>query len=552
MAESHYRALRSLRRTRQLHRLGNIEWFEAAYRVYIMGFFGGGSVLWLSSSVTDSEVGAATAADVAAHAPAVLGLVACLALLAGLRGGAQGGPIALEAADVVHVMLSPVDRRLALLRPASQRVRGAVFSASVAGGIAGQLAGRRMPGSVLAWAGSGALFGATVALLWAGSALLAHTLRLPRWAATTAGMVAFTWQTIAAARELPGPGNPFGSLGLWGWRQHSSDLIAAVLSLAAVIAGFVLLRRVSLEALARRSALVAQLRFAVTMQDIRTVVLLRRQLNQEVSRRRPWLQLSPPKASSGRRPLFTTVWRRGWHGLLRFPATRLVRLAALAAGIGVLQAAAVRGTTPAILGGALLAFVLGLEVMEPLSQEVDQPDYTDSFPVERGELMVRHLAAPLTALVPLSVVTAVAAVLTLGRSADAIAPAFILALPTLLGGVAGGIVSIVRDAPDPLSSARQQAFVPPEMAGISTAMRLLWPIVVSTAGTCTVLLPRVALRTGASVEAAAVRAALGSLLVAGLVIYWVKVRDRVRVRIRNFMDEGRAQTRAQREQRSPA
>ena len=37
MAESHYRALRSLRRTRQLHRLGNIEWFEAAYRVYIMG-----------------------------------------------------------------------------------------------------------------------------------------------------------------------------------------------------------------------------------------------------------------------------------------------------------------------------------------------------------------------------------------------------------------------------------------------------------------------------------------------------------------------------------
>ena len=110
----------------------------------------------------------------------------------------------------------------------------------------------------------------------------------------------------------------------------------------------------------------------------------------------------------------------------------------------------------------------------------------------------------------------------------------------------------MRDAPDPLSSARQQAFVPPEMAGISTAMRLLWPIVVSTAGTCTVLLPRVALRTGASVEAAAVRAALGSLLVAGLVIYWVKVRDRVRVRIRNFMDEGRAQTRAQREQRSPA
>lgn len=552
MAETHYGALRALRRTRQLHRLGNIEWFEAAYRVYLMGFFGGGSVLWISSSVTDSEVSAATAADVAAHAPVVLGLLACMALLAGLRGGAQGGPIALEAADVVHVMLSPVDRRLALLRPASQRVRGAVFSASVAGGIAGQLAGRRMPGSVLAWTGSGVLFGASVALLWAGSALLAHTLRLPRWAATTAGMVAFAWQGLAVARDLPGPADTFGRLGLWGWQQQATDLAATAMSLAAVVAGFVLLRRISLEALARRSALVAQLRFAVTMQDIRTVVLLRRQLNQEVSRRRPWLQLRPPKPATGGRALSVTVWRRGWHGLLRFPATRLVRLVALAAGIGVLQAATVRGTTPALLGSALLGFVLGLEVMEPLSQEVDQPDYTDSYPVERGELMVRHLAAPLTALAPLAVVTAAAAVLALGRSVDAIAPAAILALPTLLGGVSGGIVSIVRDAPDPLSSSRQQAFIPPEMAGVSTVMRLLWPLVVSTAGTCTVLLPRAALRTGASPTAGAARAALGSLMVIGLVVYWVKVRDRVKARIRSFLDEGRAQTMAQREQRSPA
>ena len=220
MAETHYGALRSLRRTRQLHRLGNIEWFEAAYRVYLMGFFGGGSVLWISSSVTDSEVSAATAADVAAHAPAALGLVACIALLAGLRGGAQGGPIALEAADVVHVMLSPVDRRLALLRPASQRVRGAVFSASVAGGIAGQLAGRRMPGSVMAWTGSGALFGASVALLWAGSALMAHTMRLPRWAATAAGVVAFAWQAPAHLCFRPArhrTGMP--SQQAWPWRQ---------------------------------------------------------------------------------------------------------------------------------------------------------------------------------------------------------------------------------------------------------------------------------------------------------------------------------------------
>ncbi len=543
-----YAVLRQLRRTRQLHRLGNIEWFEAAYRAYLLGVFGGGTVLWISSSVEDGTLDAGTVADVANHGPAVLGLVACMALLVGLRGGSQGGPIALEAADVVHVMLSPVDRRRALLRPATQRVRGVVFIGATAGGIVGQLAGRRLPGSVLAWAGGGGLFGASVALLWSGAALLAHTLRMPRWVATTAGIAALVWQAAAVAFEVPGPADQFGDLGLWGWRQHPTDLIAPAVALAATIAGFVLLRRISLEALARRAALVAQLRFAVTMQDLRTVILLRRQLNQEQPRRRPWVRLGPPRHTS----FSAAVWRRGLHGLLRFPAPRLVRLTALAAAIGVLHAATVRGTTPAMLGSALLGFMLGLEVMEPLSQEVDQPDYTDSFPVERGELMVRHLAAPLVALVPLSLVTAVAAVLALGADTSAIAPVAIMALPTLLGGVTGGIVSIVRDAPDPLSSVRQQTFVPPEMAGLSTLLRLLWPLVVSTLGTATVLLPRAALRTGGSLAGGAVRGAMGSLLVAGLVCYWVKVRDRARRKIRQFMDEGRAQTAAQRQQRSPA
>ena len=528
-----------------MHRLGNIEWFDAAYRVYLLGLFGGGSILWISNSVKDSTVSAATASSFAAHAPAVLGLVAAMALLAGLRGGAQGGPIALEAADVVHVMLSPVDRRRALLRPAVQRARGAIFAGATAGAIAGQLAGRRLPGSLLAWAAGGALYGGTVAEIWAGSALLAHTLRLPRWLATAGGITVFGWQAAAIAWHIPGPATTCGSLGLWGWRQHPVDLVPVTVGLAALVVGFILLSRISLEALARRSALVAQLRFAVTMQDLRTVILLRRQLNQESTRRNPWHRLRPATRHS-----FTNgVWRRGWHGLLRFPATRIVRLVALAAGIGVLQAAAVRGTTPAVLGSALLCFVLGLEVFEPLSQEVDQPDYTDGLPVERGELMLRHLAAPAVAMIPLAVVAATAAVLTIGSTA-AIAPAAILALPTLLGGAAGGVISIVRDAPDPFSSATQQAFIPPEMAGFTTTLRLLWPIVISALGTCTVLLVRLAIRNGDSTIGAAVRGTVGSLLVAGLVAYWTKVRDPIRIKIRAFMDEGRAQTSAQRQLRS--
>ena len=52
-----------------------------------------------------------------------------------------------------------------------------------------------------------------------------------------------------------------------------------------------MLQQTSLDALARRSSLVAQLRFAVTMQDLRTVILLRRQLNQEQTRGSPWVKV---------------------------------------------------------------------------------------------------------------------------------------------------------------------------------------------------------------------------------------------------------------------
>jgi len=543
-----------MRRTRQRHRLGNIEWFDAAYRAYLVGIFGGGSVLWISASVHDATVSAQSAADVARTAPSMLGLLAALVLLAGLRGGAQGGPVALEAADVMHVMLSPVDRRRALLRPALQRVRGSIFVSATAGALAGQLAGRRLPGTLLAWAGGGALFGASVAMLWAGAALLAHTLiarstRVPRWTATAIGFAVVGWQSLALysvlssnnGRFVHGPADSFGSLALWGWRQHPTDLVATVVALSAVIAGLLLLSRISLEALARRSALVAQLRFAVTMQDLRTVILLRRQLNQERARRKPWLRLKPATSHG----LTRVVRRRGWHGLLRFPATRIVRIAALAVTFGVLQAVVVRGTTPAVLASALVAFVIGLEVMEPLSQEVDQPDRTDSFPVERGDLLARHLIAPTIALVPFAILAGAAAVVTIG-SVDAIAPAAIFAFPSLLAGATGGVISIVRDAPDPFSADKQQSFVPPEMAGFGATLRLLWPIMVSGFGCSMVFILRAALDANGSggtvsLAGAALRGAVGSLLLAGLVGYWVKVRDRLRIKIRSFMDAGRAQ-----------
>ena len=543
------KAMYALRAQRKRNRLGDLEWFDAAYRVYVVGLFGGIVLAWLSDRVGDEPLSAAQAANVLQHGPAIVGMAAVIAVFAGLRSGSQGGPLALEAADVTYVMLAPVSRRAALLRPAVQRVRSAAFMGAIVAAALAQLAGRRLPGTTAAWFFGGGLFGIVIAALWVGSALVAHVARVPLIATTLAGIGLVGWQGAAIAREIPGPGNLFGSLALWGWRQRPIDWIAIVVAAALVAAGLALVARTSLDALARRSSLVAQLRFAVTMQDLRTVILLRRQLSYEHTRSRPWFRL--PLNHDGH-----AVWRRGWHSLLRLPTGRLVRMAALAIAAGACQVAVVHQVTPAVFGTLIAIFILGLEVMEPLSQEIDQPDRAASFPLDRGHLHLRHLAAPAALLVPFGILAGVAAVVvdvitTNGdRVGPSIAVAAILALPTVFAGAAGGAVSIVRDAPDPLSAKSTDAFMPPEMAGLTNVMQTVLPLIVPLFGALSVLAVRASMADGATAAiSAAARMALGLVLLVAAVAAWVRRRDRIRARIRQVMDEGRAQTTQQRSTR---
>ena len=348
--------------------------------------------------------------------------------------------------------------------------------------------------------------------------------------------------------------NESGPLAFRAGVYVNAPVAALVIAVAMVVIGVALIARTSLEALARRSSLVAQLRFAVTMQDLRTVVLLRRQLAHEQTRSDPWIRLRPGRAAH-------PTWRRGWHSLLRFPTSRLVRMGALAIGAAACQVAVVHGTTPALLGTAALTFVLGMEVLEPLSQEIDQPDRTDSFPVERGKLMARHLIAPAIALVPFAVLAAVAAIIIDAAASDeprlgaAAAVASILAVPTMLAGAAGAAVSVVRDAPDPMASTSQQTFMPPEMAGMSTMLRTLVPLVVSGLGALSVLFvvdavdPQFGTPTAGEAVGAALRGAVMLMLLIAAIGVWVRHRDRLRRAVRNFMDQGRVHTQQQRSNR---
>ena len=535
-------ALSDLRRARRKNRLAELDWFEAAYRVYLVAIGFGGTALWASSFIKDSKVAPSTVADIYHYGPAVLGMLAVAAFAAGVRSGARGGPLAIEDADVRHVLLSPIDRRKALLRPAFQRARSSASMGTIVGALSGQLAGHRLPGSDASWVFSGAAFGLSLALLFVGAALVAHALHVPRWAASGIGAGLIAWQIVAIVQHVPGPGSSHGSLALWGMRQRALDLAGPVVSVAMVMAGLAMLRRTSLDALARRSGLVAQLRFAVTMQDLRTVVLLRRQLSQENTRSRPWIRLRRNGSSA-------VLWRRGWHSLLRFPVSRLLRMSLLAVGAAACQLAAYRGTTAMFLLSGALLFLLGMEALEPLSQEIDQPDRMSSLPHKRGDLLVRHLIVPAVALIPFAAIGVVTIAL-LDGSSGAIAVAAVLALPTVWMGAAGAAVSIVKDAPDLTSVTAEQTMLPPEMSGLTTILRTLLPLIVSVIGSVGVLLVRGAHTLGQPTVPAAVRAGIGELLLVALTAQWVRKRDDWKQKFKSMMAEGREVTAQQKAQRA--
>lgn len=510
-----------------MRRLGDLEWFEIAYRVYLTALVGGLGIAWLSDLVADDPVSRSGLTDVNGNGPALLGLFAVAAVALGLRSGSDGGPVSLEAGDVHHLLMAPVPRRTVLLRPLVQRGRSLAFSGAVIGLIAGQLAARRLPGSAPAWAASGAAGGALIALAFVATATIAHATGLSRALATAAAAAVIAAQVAALVWHGYGPGNGIGSLAMWGMRTNVVDLLSVAAVLVAVAVALVLVDRLRVEPLTRRADLVSQLRFAVTMQDLRTVVLLRRQLRGERPRQTPWLRLRRSKRLN---PTLA-VWQRDLRGLARYPASRLVRMSSLAIAAALCAAAAESGTTPALVGVGVSLYLLGLDAIEPMSQEIDHPDHSDGVPRSRGWLLVRHLASPAMATVPFALL---GAALLAVIQPDHAAASFALCIPLTWAGVCGSVVSVVRDAPDPLSPSATSTAVPPEFAGFTSSINFLIPLVVSMISTLTVLGMRADPTAGS-----AVRFAILDALVVAATGTWVFKRDAWRKAWRELLDAGR-------------
>jgi hypothetical protein len=221
-------------------------------------------------------------------------------------------------------------------------------------------------------------------------------------------------------------------------------ILAVAISLVVLGAGLARLGRVSLESAERRSRLVGQLRFAATLQDVRTVVVLRRQLALELPRLRPWVRV--PVRGSERRP----VWRRGLRGALRWPAARVGRLVLLGVVAGLALRGVWAGTTPLlVLAGAAL-FLAGLDATEAMAQELDHPSLTESVPVAAGSLRVRHLPVAVAVMALVAAVGVAAAVLV-EPGTGALELALVCAPAGALAGVAGAGASLVA-VPDPVEA----------------------------------------------------------------------------------------------------
>jgi hypothetical protein len=416
-----------MRAARRRRFVGQLDVMEVVYRVYVAAIFGAIVLSLIAGAVNDAHVSDHAVESLADHGPALLGIAVALAVFAGLRSGARGGPLAIEDAEVQYVLLAPIDRRAALRSSALRQLRIATLGGAVLGAVAGNFAFRRLPGSPVEWLACLAAFGAALPLCALGSALLASGRRLRPALAGSFGTLFLAWSladVILGTKTSPATMlGVLATLPLQSGTLAASSALGFAIATAAGLIGLLSLGGLSLEAARRRATLTAQLRFSASVQDLRAVVLLRRQLASESPRRHPWLRLRDPVLAA--RP----VWRRGWQSILRWPPARLGRVLAVGIVAGLLAAAAWSAATPLIVLAGLALLVAALDLVEPLAQEVDHPLRRDLVPVKPNSLIQQHLVAPVAAM---SVVTlfGTLAAMALGSLETAAGVGAVMIVPT--------------------------------------------------------------------------------------------------------------------------
>ncbi len=437
-------ALHDLRRTRRHNRLSDVHWIDALYRVYMVGLATVIFVMFASSQLPNNRLSVAEAADFATTAPMWLGLAFAAVIGIGLRSGGRGGPLVLEAPVVMHELSAPVPRSAVVRGPAIKQLRFLAFAGAVAGAIVGELAARRLPVNPVASIVSCAATFALVGVAASATAMAVSGRRIRWWPANALAVVLLAWSAVdILTGHQTSPLTLMADLAFWPITFRVLALVPVAIIGLLVYLGLARIGDLSIEHALRRAGLVAQLRFAVTLQDVRTVVLLRRQLSQENPRLRPWIRIGRAR----RRSFIPPVWKRDWQSYLRFPLPRIARMVLMAALGGLAIGAVWRGTIPAIMLAGLALYIVAYDAAEPTAQEVDHPTRWESYPEAPGAFLLQHLAAAFAVMVLMGVVAGAAATI-LVPFAVVWKIGLILIIPVSLAAAVAATISTAMGAPD--------------------------------------------------------------------------------------------------------
>lgn len=422
-------ALREMRSARRRHYVERIDVWEVLYRIYVAAIAIAIGLGVLGGAIHEAPATPAAAAWLRDHGPALIGAAVSIGLLAGLRTGSHGGPLAIEPAEVQYVLLAPLKRGTALRPAALRQLRTATVAGAAAGAVIGNFVFRRLPGSPLEWIGCLALFGALLPACVLGAALLASGRRLTQLLAGAIGALLVAWSAAdVALGATSSPATMLGELATLPVQHGAAVALAGVgvaLAAALLAAGLGSVGGILLEAARRRAALAAELRFSASVKDLRTVVLLRRQLASERSRHRPWVRL-PAHLWAGH-----PVWRRGCQSFLRWPGARIARVFSIGVAAGALALAAWSAAPLALFLPGLLLFVAALDLVEPLAQESDRPTRRQLLPIAPGDLVTRHLG-PTTAGLAVTILVGTAVAALAGGGAIALEVGLLACAPLAL------------------------------------------------------------------------------------------------------------------------
>jgi hypothetical protein len=245
-------AMKAMRAARRRRYVARTDVMEVLYRVYLGAIAAVFILAFLAGALHEVPADPGSVDSIRAHGPAVIGIAVALLVLAGLRAGARGGPLAIEPAEVRYTLLAPVSRRTALRPAAVAQLRIAVIAGALFGAVAGNFVFRRFPGTAVEWIGALAAFGALVPVAVLGAALVGSGRRLRPGVAASLGLALVAWAALDLALGWnSSPATLLGDLATLPLQHGTSASLAAlgaILALALLAAGLLGIGGLGLEA----------------------------------------------------------------------------------------------------------------------------------------------------------------------------------------------------------------------------------------------------------------------------------------------------------------